>query len=205
MSSPFTLTGAGCCTFSVMTSVFLWLIFRLTYWEKVLRRDVFSCMCWWVCETSARSSAKSRSSSVDKRVHLMPRAWFSVVRRITQPITMLKNSADIEQPCLTPVLTSKLDLLFPTWSCRRSSGWIGQSAVGSRMPWGCAKDHLGGRYQRLFQIYKVDVQLSLSFCALLNDVFEGEWSMNPLPLRKPPCSFLDRWSTPSEIRYPVFW
>lgn len=44
--------------------------------------------------------------------HLMPRDWSSVVRRITRSITMLKNSADIKQPCLTPVLTSKLDLLF---------------------------------------------------------------------------------------------
>ena len=37
------------------------------------------------------------------------------------------------------------------WSCCRSSGWHGQSAVGSRMPWGCAKDYLGGCYQRLFR------------------------------------------------------
>lgn len=111
-SSPFTLTGAGFCTFSIMTSVFFWQIFRRTCCSKVLRRNVFSCMCWWVCETSARSSAKSRSYSVEMRDHLMPRDWSSVVRRITRSITMLKNSADIKQPCLTPVLTSKLDLLF---------------------------------------------------------------------------------------------
>lgn len=34
----------------------------------MLRRVVLSCMCWWVCETSARSLAKSRSSRVEKRV-----------------------------------------------------------------------------------------------------------------------------------------
>ena len=43
----------------------------------------------------------------------MPRGWSSVVRYITQSITTWKNSTDIEQPCLTLVLTSKLDLLFP--------------------------------------------------------------------------------------------
>ena len=37
------------------------------------------------------------------------------------------------------------------WSCHRSSGWHVQSAVGSRMPWGCAKDYLGGCYQRFFR------------------------------------------------------
>ena len=47
----------------------------------------------------------------------MPRDWSSVVCRITQAITMLKNN-DIEQPCMTPVVTSKLDLLFPTLRVR---------------------------------------------------------------------------------------
>ena len=82
-SSPFILTGAGCCTFNIMTSVFYWLIFRPTCCAKVLRREVLSCMCWCVCETTARSSAESRSSSVEMRVHLMPRGWSSVVRCIT--------------------------------------------------------------------------------------------------------------------------
>lgn len=67
-----------------------------------------------VCETSARLSVKSRSSSIVVKIHLMPCGWSSLVRCITQSITMFKSSIDIEQPCLTPVLTSKLDLLFPT-------------------------------------------------------------------------------------------
>ena len=37
--------GAGCCTFSIMTSVSFWLIFKLTCPAKALRQDAFSYMC----------------------------------------------------------------------------------------------------------------------------------------------------------------
>ena len=113
-SSPFTVTGDGSDTFSIITSVFFWLIFKPTCCAKVFRRDVFSCMCWWVCDMSARSSAKSKSSSCVKRIHLMPRAWSAVVCLIIQSIVKLKSIADIQQPCLTPVFTLKLVLLLPT-------------------------------------------------------------------------------------------
>ena len=113
-SSPFTVTGSGFDTFSIITSVFFWLIFKPSCCAKVLRRDVFSCMCWWMCDMSAKSSAKSRSSSCVKRVHLMPRAWSAVVCLITQSIVKLKSIADIQQPCLTPVFTLKLISLFLT-------------------------------------------------------------------------------------------
>jgi hypothetical protein len=32
----------------------------------------FSRICWWLCESSAMSSAKSRSSSCSVRLHWMP-------------------------------------------------------------------------------------------------------------------------------------
>ena len=67
-----------------------------------------------MCESSATSSAKARSSRVDKRVHLMPRTQSDVDCRITQSIVKLKSNADIGHPCLTPVFTSKRDSLFPT-------------------------------------------------------------------------------------------
>ena len=57
---------------------------------------------------TARSSAKSRISNIEKVVHRMPLALSSVVRHITKSITKLKRSADITQPCLTPVIISKL-------------------------------------------------------------------------------------------------
>ena len=37
-----------------------------------------------------------------------------VVCHITQSVVTLKRDTEIEQPCLTPVLTLKLDSLFPT-------------------------------------------------------------------------------------------
>ena len=43
---------------------------------------------------------------------------------------------------------------------------------------GMVKDYLGGRSQRLFQNLESYVQLSLSFCALLNDVSQGEYLFN---------------------------
>ena len=44
-----------------------------------------------------------------------------------------------------------------------------------------------------FEIYKVDVQLSQPFCALLNDVSQAEYLVYaPPPFRKSACSFLSR-------------
>lgn len=75
------------------------------------------------------------------------------------------------------------------WSCRRSSGWHGQSAVGSRRPWGWRKTILEDAIKGFFEIYKVNVQLSLQFCALLNDVSQGVYLFNAsLPFQKPACS-----------------
>ena len=44
----------------------------------------------------------------------MPRDWSFVERLITQAMVMLKNIADIVQPCLTAVFTLKLISLLPT-------------------------------------------------------------------------------------------
>ena len=42
-----------------------------------------------------------------------------------------------------------------------------------------------------FEIYKVDVQLSWPFCALLSDVSDTEYLVYaPLPFKKPACLFL---------------
>ena len=65
-------------------------------------------------QTSARSSAKSRSSRVENRVHQMLRGWYDVVCCITQSIVRMESKADMGHLCLTPVFTPKLDLRFPT-------------------------------------------------------------------------------------------
>ena len=59
--------GLGHPWFQVITSVF----FRLMF-SPICCTFVFSCICWWVWETSAGSFAKSRFSSVVNSVHLMP-------------------------------------------------------------------------------------------------------------------------------------
>ena len=94
-SSPLTLIGEGFGTFSIVASVLFWLIFRLTCCANTLRRMVFSCMCWWVCESCANSSAKSRFSRVEKKVHLKPCGQYDVCCRITQSIVRLKSNAGI--------------------------------------------------------------------------------------------------------------
>ena len=55
-----------------MTSDFFWLIVKPICWAKLQRRDDFSCICCCVWDNNARSSAKSKSSRKEKRVHLMP-------------------------------------------------------------------------------------------------------------------------------------
>ena len=62
-SFPSTCIAAGLVMLRVMISVLVWLILSPT-WLAKLRRLVFSCKWWWVCDSKARSSAKSRSSNV---------------------------------------------------------------------------------------------------------------------------------------------
>ena len=67
---PFLHTvGEGFCLFKVITC------FLQTYVQSYLLGksvDTGCFFCWWVWETSAKSSAKSRSSSVVNSVLLMP-------------------------------------------------------------------------------------------------------------------------------------
>ena len=86
------------------------------------------------------------------------------------------------------------------WSCHRSSGWHVQSAVGSRMPWGCAKDYLGGCYQRLFRNLQSGCTAVSAFLCTAQWCFPGWISgLCTSSFSKIWCSFLSRWSTPSEI------
>ena len=73
---------------------------------------VFSCICLWLCAISARSSAKSRSSSCVHRVHCMPFFFTAVVVFMIQSITSRNMNGDRRHPCRTPVLILKL---YDTW------------------------------------------------------------------------------------------
>ena len=62
--------------------------------------------------------------------------------------------------------------------------------MGSRRPWGWRKTILEDAIKGFFEIYKVNVQLSLQFCALLIDVSQGVYLFNAsLPFQNP----LARW------------
>ena len=80
------------------------------------RRSLLVCSWMWecVCERSAKSSAKSRSSSLVNRFQRIPLFLSCVVCLIAQSMVMLKSNADITHPCLTLKSTGKLCWLLPT-------------------------------------------------------------------------------------------
>ena len=82
-------------------------IFNPTREEMAASSLVFSCICWWLWDKSARSSAKSRSSSCVFSVHWIPFLLCFVHIFIIQSMTRRKRNGDSKQPCLTPVFTSK--------------------------------------------------------------------------------------------------
>ena len=93
--------------------------------------------------------------------------------RITQPVAMWNRRADITQPCLTPVFTWKLWSLFPTLHVKivvkaldekDNLLWLSICTVCAKgCPCGCCRKPSP-------QVPKVDVELSLPFRTLLDDV-----------------------------------
>ena len=67
---------------------------------------VFSCICLWLCDSNATSSAKSRSSSCDSKLHCMPVLFPSVTSLITQSIMSKNRNGVSRHPCRPPVTTS---------------------------------------------------------------------------------------------------
>ena len=96
------------------SSVLLLLILTPTCFAYMCSLLVFSWMWECVCERSAKSSAKSRSSRLVNRFQRIPLFLSCVVCLITQSMVMLKSNADITHPCLTPESTGKLCWLLPT-------------------------------------------------------------------------------------------
>ena len=64
------------------------------------RRAVLSCVCWWVWDSNARSSVKSRSS-----IAWIPFLLCVVHCFIIQSKAMRRRNGNSRQPCLTLVLT----------------------------------------------------------------------------------------------------
>ncbi|CAI2735764.1 unnamed protein product [Schistosoma spindalis] len=67
---------------------------------------VFFCICCYVCDRRARSSAKSRSSNCILAIHCIPCFPSDVDVFMIQSITRRKRKGESKQPCLTPVFTS---------------------------------------------------------------------------------------------------
>ena len=69
-----------------------------------------SCICFWLWDNRAMSSAKSRSSSCSSSVHCIPFLLLLVACLTAKRI----SRGDNKQPCLTPVVISKGSVSLPS-------------------------------------------------------------------------------------------
>ena len=72
MGSPPTVTGVLAVVFIFISSVFFLLILSPVSADVVSKKVVLSCIWLWLCDRSARLSAKSRSSSCVQSIHCIP-------------------------------------------------------------------------------------------------------------------------------------
>ena len=90
---------------------------KICAWEllgaNVLKRSFFNCSCLLVLDSSARSSAKSRSSNFSVNLHLIPVFPSLSIFLITQSMTSKKRNLDIMHPCQAPDLMSNQPVLPP--------------------------------------------------------------------------------------------
>ena len=93
-----TVTGVLAVELIFISSVFFLLILRPVPADMVSRRVFLSCIWLWLCDRSARSSAKSRSSSCDHNVHCIPLLLPVVVVFMIQSMTRRKRNGDSRHP-----------------------------------------------------------------------------------------------------------
>ena len=123
MSSPPTVTGALAVVLTYIRSVFFLLILSPAPADVVSRRVILSCIWLWLCDRSAMSSAKSRSSRCVHSVHFIPLFLPAVVVFMTQSMTRRKRKGESRHPCRTPVFTSKLSDIWPAWAILQLISW----------------------------------------------------------------------------------
>lgn len=70
--SPSTVTGFSLMVLILMNFDLPLLIFCPILFDAAASLVVLLCICSWLCERRARSSAKSKSSSCEQRVHWIP-------------------------------------------------------------------------------------------------------------------------------------
>ncbi len=88
-----------------ITCVLEVLILSPTCLAKLFSLSVLTCMSYWLVDRRARSSAKSRSSSWENRVHWMPLDLSAVVLVVIQSMVTRKRIGEMMHPCLTPDCT----------------------------------------------------------------------------------------------------
>jgi hypothetical protein len=101
--------------FTLMASVFPMLIWSPVFPASSATRQGFSCASWCLWERRLMSSAKSRSSSCQVKVHWIPVLRPAVDCRITQSTTIRKTVGKSRQLWRTPVCTVKGSVSFPSW------------------------------------------------------------------------------------------
>ena len=107
-------TGNG-VSVSYIVLVFFLLMFKPSWLAANEKSDVFRCNWSLVEDTSAISLAKSRSSSKDISIHLMPCLLLPIVLRIIQSMATKNNMGDRTQPWRTPLLTLNQSVSFFLW------------------------------------------------------------------------------------------
>lgn len=98
MGSPSTVTGVLAVVLIFISSVFFLLILSPVPADMVSRQVVLSCICQWLCDRSARSSAELRSSSCVQGVHCIQLFLPVVVVFMIQSMTRRKRNGDSRYP-----------------------------------------------------------------------------------------------------------
>ena len=113
--SPFIVMGLLFFVLAFIILVLLLLMLSPSCVDTVFSSSVFSCICWWLCERRARSSAKSTSSNWLQGVHWIPFLLYFVVFFMIQSMASRNKNGDRRHPCLTPVFTMKESVSCPAW------------------------------------------------------------------------------------------
>ena len=118
-------------------------------------------------------------------------------------MTVLKSNADITHPCLTPVLTSKVWLLLPTWHVKLVEKPFMMRMISCGIPYKRRMRHklslcmLSNAFLKSTKLIYSGLCHSVHCSMMLRRV--KIWSAHPLPFRNPACSLLSCLSIASEI------
>ena len=111
----------------------------------------------------------------------MPRFLSSMVQDSIQLTTKLNSKVDNTHPCLTPVLTSNMMSLFP--NAARETFIVAFNDVDKAV-WDTIRDECFPKrfpmhtIKCFTEINEIDVDVSLPFCTLFNDILLRKYVVN---------------------------